>query len=184
MPPMSNPTGRHRPKTRHPGEGTVFRRKDAWRSEPWSAVVPFRESGRRRQMWLSAASKADADRLRAMAVVRGIPEPRRGVQGFVRGSRGWYRISDSVPAPVPGPPEPHFTFAVSARRCAILSHPARTYLPRWLPTVPGRFTIATWVPTPLPSPCPPGLPPRLGGQPTPPSSRLAPAPHTTCLTGE
>ena len=60
---MSNPTGRHWPKHRHPGEGTVVRRKDRWRSKPWAAVVPYIDaSGRRRQTWLSAASRAEAER--------------------------------------------------------------------------------------------------------------------------
>ena len=38
---MGNPSGRHRPKRRHPGEGTVLRRKDRWRAKPWVAVVPY-----------------------------------------------------------------------------------------------------------------------------------------------
>ena len=70
MQPMPNPTGKHRPKTRHPGEGTVFRRKDTWRSDPWSAVVPYRESGRRRETWLSAASRAEAEALLRAEVAR------------------------------------------------------------------------------------------------------------------
>ena len=41
---MSNPTGKHRPKHRHPGEGTVVRRKDRWRSKPWAAVVPYTDA--------------------------------------------------------------------------------------------------------------------------------------------
>ena len=62
---MTNPTGKHRPKRRHHGEGTVLRRTDRWRARPWVAVVPYLdESGRRREMWLSAASREEADDLR------------------------------------------------------------------------------------------------------------------------
>jgi integrase len=65
MPTMGNPTGKHRRKRRHHGEGTVVLRKDRWRAKPWAAVVPYTDaSGRRREMWLSAASKAEAERLR------------------------------------------------------------------------------------------------------------------------
>lgn len=65
MPTMGNPTGKHRRKRRHHGEGTVVLRKDRWRAKPWAAVVPYLdESGRRRQMWLSAASRQEADDLR------------------------------------------------------------------------------------------------------------------------
>lgn len=61
---MPNPTGSHRPKKRHPGEGTVVRRKDRWRAKPWAAVVPYTDaSGRRRETWLSAASRAEAEAL-------------------------------------------------------------------------------------------------------------------------
>jgi integrase len=64
MCPMPNPEGRHRPKKRHPGEGTVVRRKDRWRAKPWAAVVPYADaSGRRRETWLSAASRAEAEGL-------------------------------------------------------------------------------------------------------------------------
>jgi len=60
-----NPTGKHRPKRRHHGEGTVCRRTDRYRARPWAAVVPyFDQSGRRREMWLSAASREEADDLR------------------------------------------------------------------------------------------------------------------------
>jgi integrase len=65
MPTMGNPLGKHRKKRRHHGEGTVVLRKDRWRAKPWAAVVPYTDaSGRRREMWLSAASKAEAERLR------------------------------------------------------------------------------------------------------------------------
>lgn len=62
---MTNPTGKHRPKRRHHGEGTVLKRSDRWRAKPWVAVVPYLDpSGRRREMWLSAASRDEADDLR------------------------------------------------------------------------------------------------------------------------
>lgn len=65
MPSMTNPTGKHRPKRRHHGEGTVVRRTDRWRAKPWAAVVPYIDAaGRRREMWLSAASRREADDLR------------------------------------------------------------------------------------------------------------------------
>lgn len=71
MPRVSNPSGRHRPKKRHPGEGTVVRRKDRWRAKPWAAVVPYVDAaGRSRQMWLSAASRDEAEALRKDAVKR------------------------------------------------------------------------------------------------------------------
>lgn len=55
---MVNPTGKHRRKRRHHGEGAVILRRDRWRARPWAAVVPYLdESGRRREMWLSAASR-------------------------------------------------------------------------------------------------------------------------------
>jgi integrase len=68
---MPNPTGKHRPKRRHHGEGTVVKRTDRWRRKPWVAVVPYiDESGRRRTMWLSAGSKAEADDLRKRELAR------------------------------------------------------------------------------------------------------------------
>lgn len=61
---MTNPTGKHRPKRRHHGEGTVCKRTDRWRAKPWAAVVPYVDaSGRRRQTWLSAGSRAEAEQL-------------------------------------------------------------------------------------------------------------------------
>jgi integrase len=63
--PMPNPTGKRKPKRRHHGEGTVIKRTDRWRAKPWAAVVPYTDSqGRRREMWLSAASRDEADELR------------------------------------------------------------------------------------------------------------------------
>lgn len=68
---MGNPTGKHRRKRRHHGDGTVVLRKDRWRAKPWAAVVPYLdESGRRREMWLSAASREDADDLRRAEVAK------------------------------------------------------------------------------------------------------------------
>lgn len=62
---MTNVTGKHKPKRRHHGEGTVLKRTDHWRAKPWVAVVPYVDAeGRRREMWLSAASRAAADELR------------------------------------------------------------------------------------------------------------------------
>ena len=59
---VSNSTGKHRPKRRHHGAGTVVLRKDRWRAKPWAAVVPYIDpSGRRREMWLSASSRAEAE---------------------------------------------------------------------------------------------------------------------------
>jgi integrase len=60
-----NPTGKHRRKRRHHGEGTVVLRSGHWRAKPWAAVVPYTDSaGRRREKWLSASSRDEADRLR------------------------------------------------------------------------------------------------------------------------
>lgn len=65
MPPMVNVSGKHRRKRRHHGEGTVIKRTDHWRQKPWAAVVRYVDAqGRRREMWLSAASRAEADDLR------------------------------------------------------------------------------------------------------------------------
>lgn len=68
---MANPEGRHRPKRRHHGEGTVVQRNDHWRKLKWAAVVPYTDaSGRRREMWLSAGSRAEADALRKAELVK------------------------------------------------------------------------------------------------------------------
>lgn len=68
---VANPTGQHRRKRRHHGEGTVVLRKDRWRAKPWAAVVPYTDSaGRRREMWLSAGSRQEADDLRRKEVAR------------------------------------------------------------------------------------------------------------------
>jgi integrase len=69
--PMTNPTGAHRRKRRHHGEGTVILRKDHWRAKPWTAVVPYvDQAGRRREVWLSAASRDEADQLRKDELAR------------------------------------------------------------------------------------------------------------------
>lgn len=49
----------------------MVRRTDRWRARPWAAVVPYIDaSGRRRQMWLSAGSRAEADSLLRAEVKR------------------------------------------------------------------------------------------------------------------
>lgn len=77
--PMSNPTGKHRPKRRRHGEGSVvprapYRLKDGTlrkREKPWAAVVPYIDaSGRRRETWLSAGSRDEAERLRKAELER------------------------------------------------------------------------------------------------------------------
>lgn len=69
--PSVNPTGKHRRKRRHHGAGTVVLRKDRWRAKPWAAVVPYLdESGRRREMWLSAGSRDEAEAMRKAEVAR------------------------------------------------------------------------------------------------------------------
>lgn len=71
MPIVANPTGKHRAKRRHHGEGTVVKRTDRWRAKPWAAVVPYIDaSGRRHQTWLSAASREEADDLRKAELAR------------------------------------------------------------------------------------------------------------------
>jgi integrase len=68
---MTNPTGKHRPKRRHHGEGTVLKRTDRWRAKPWVAVVPYTDpSGKRREMWLSASSRDEADGLRKREIAK------------------------------------------------------------------------------------------------------------------
>lgn len=65
MSPVANLSGKHRPKRHHAGEGSVLKRTDRWRSRPWVAVVPYTDaSGRRRETWLSATSREEADELR------------------------------------------------------------------------------------------------------------------------
>lgn len=71
MQPVTNPKGTHRAKRRHHGEGTVIRRKDHWRAKPWAAVVPYiDQAGRRRETWLSAASRDEAEDLLRHEVAR------------------------------------------------------------------------------------------------------------------
>lgn len=68
---MPNPTGKHRRKRRHHGEGTVVHRTDRWRAKPWAAVVPYVDaSGRRKAMWLSASSRDEAEALRKREVAK------------------------------------------------------------------------------------------------------------------
>lgn len=68
---MPNPTGKRKPKRRHHGEGTVVKRTDRWRAKPWAAVIPYRdERGRRREMWLSAGSRDEAEDLRKREIAR------------------------------------------------------------------------------------------------------------------
>ncbi len=93
-----NPEGRHRPKRRHPGEGTVIRRRDRWRARPWAAVVPYTDaSGRRRETWLSAASRAEAEQLLRDELARRRKTPVR--TGHTVGSyvSGWLMTTDLGP---------------------------------------------------------------------------------------
>lgn len=94
--PMSNPQGKHKRKRRHHGEGTVVLRKDRWRARPWVAVVPYHdESGRRRTMWLSAASRAEAERIRdaeVKRIARGIVPTDQTVLGYVNGWLGTLEV--------------------------------------------------------------------------------------------
>lgn len=74
-----NPTGRHGPKRRRHGEGTVVRRSPRrladgtlrQRAQPWAAVVPWVDAtGRRRETWYSAGSRAEAEAIRRREVAR------------------------------------------------------------------------------------------------------------------
>lgn len=97
MRPM-NPTGKHRPKKRHPGEGTVVRRTDRWRAKPWAAVVPYTDaSGRRRQTWLSAASRAEAERLLKDELVKRKAAPVRTAHTVGSYVSGWLMTADLSP---------------------------------------------------------------------------------------
>lgn len=62
-----NPTGKHRPKKRRHGQGTIVTRRDARGRVSYRIVVPLPpdESGRRRRMWLSTTSREEAEALRA-----------------------------------------------------------------------------------------------------------------------
>lgn len=84
---VGNPTGRHRAKRHHHGEGSVFKRTDRWRAKPWVAVIPYIDtSGRRREMWLSASSRAEADdlRKRELAKARKATPTEHTVGSYVR----------------------------------------------------------------------------------------------------
>lgn len=69
---MANPTGKRRPKRSHHGDGTApFKRTDRWRRNPWVTVVPYVDAqGRRREMWLSAGSKREAEDKRQNALAK------------------------------------------------------------------------------------------------------------------
>lgn len=98
MPTMVNRTGKHRPKRRHHGDGTVVRRKDRWRAKPWAAVVPYIDpSGRRRETWLSAASRAEAEVLLAAELAKRRKVPVRS--GHTVGSyvTDWLQHADLSP---------------------------------------------------------------------------------------
>jgi hypothetical protein len=98
MPTMGNPLGKHRPKQRHPGEGTVVKRKDRWRAKPWAAVVPYTDaSGRRRTTWLSAGSRAEAEGLLRDELKKRKAAP--VVTGHTVGSyvKGWLMTADLSP---------------------------------------------------------------------------------------
>lgn len=96
---MTNPTGKHRAKRRHHGEGTVVLRKDRWRAKPWAAVVPYVDaSGRRRETWLSAASRAEAEELRKVELARrrrNVVPTDQTVGGYVI---GWLQTTDLSPS--------------------------------------------------------------------------------------
>lgn len=86
---VGNPTGKHRPKRHHHGEGSVILRRDRWRAKPWAAIVPYVDaSGRRREMWLSAASRDEADALRKAELrklAKGLVPTRETVGDYVNG---------------------------------------------------------------------------------------------------
>lgn len=93
---MANPEGKHRPKRRHHGDGSVVKRTDRWRARPWAAVIPYRDAqGRRREMWLSAGSRAEAEKLRHDEVERirkGIVPTDQTVEGFVNAWLGTLEV--------------------------------------------------------------------------------------------
>jgi integrase len=95
---MPNPTGKHRPKKRHPGEGTVVKRTDRWRAKPWAAVVPYTDaSGRTRQAWLSAGSRAEAERLLKAEVAKRKAAPVRTEHTVGSYVSGWLMTADLSP---------------------------------------------------------------------------------------
>lgn len=94
---VGNPTGKHRPKRHHHGEGSVFKRTDRWRAKPWVAVVPYIDpSNRRREMWLSASSRSEADdlRKRELAKARTAIPTEHTVGSYVR---GWLMTTELGP---------------------------------------------------------------------------------------
>lgn len=110
MPPMGNPTGKHGPKRRRHGEGTVVRRPrmrlaDGTLRErrlPWAAVVPYLdESGRRRETWLSAASRAEAEAIRKREVARLSRRPAQTAQTVEGYVSAWLDSLDVGPGTMP-----------------------------------------------------------------------------------
>lgn len=107
MRPMVNPTGKHRAKRRRHGAGTVIRRKPyrlkdgttRQRKLPWAAVVPYVDaSGRRRETWLSAASRPEAEELLARELKKRAVRPQpteHTVESYVR---SWLMTTDLSPA--------------------------------------------------------------------------------------
>jgi integrase len=99
---VANPTGKHRRKRRHHGEGTVVERKDRWRRKPWAAVIPYTDAaGRRREMWLSAASRQEADDLRRAELARLAKGIRRTEQTVVEYVTAWLDTVDVGPGTWP-----------------------------------------------------------------------------------
>lgn len=95
---MTNPTGKHRPKRRHHGEGTVLQRTDRWRARPWAAVIPYVDaSGRRRETWLSAGSRAEAEQLRRDELAKRRKAPVRTTHTVGSYVSGWLMTTDLGP---------------------------------------------------------------------------------------
>lgn len=68
---MPNPTGKHRPKRRHHGEGTIFERRDHPRLARFAGLLSLGNDGtRRRRKWFYGASR-DEVRDRMLAYRRG-----------------------------------------------------------------------------------------------------------------
>ena len=94
---MSNPTGKHRPKHRHPGEGTVVRRRDRWRAKPWAAVVPYIDaSGRRRATWPSAASRSEAEAILREEMAKRRKAPVRTAHTVGTYVSGWLMTAEGL----------------------------------------------------------------------------------------
>ena len=111
-----NPTGKHRAKRHHHGAGSVIKRTDRWRSKPWVAVVPYTDSsGRRREMWLSAGSKAEADDLRKAELARIAKGMVRTEQTVVEFVNAWLRRAGGRRTNLSSPT------AASASACSAMS---------------------------------------------------------------